>query len=86
MKRLFALLLLLIAVSWCVPESFAQRKRSRQARPGRYIIKDGKRIWVPQGSPVKTPQRNNVPTRRVFEREQEGLDLKSKTPKNRPTP
>src|SRR5687768_4654667 len=43
-------------------------------RRGRYVTRNGKRIWVPQGSPSVKP-----PTRGVFEREQ--LEVR----KNQPT-
>jgi hypothetical protein len=80
MKRTFALLLLLIAFSWSVPDCFAQRKGSQ--RNGHYVVKNGKRIWVPQGSPAKSRKPS---TRGVYEREQDA-EIKNKTPINKPTP
>jgi len=45
----------------------------RNGRRGRYVTRNGKRIWVPQGSP-----------RRVYEREQDAEIRKSPSNTNRP--
>ena len=47
-------------------------------RRGRYVTRNGKRIWVPQGSPAVGNRRG------VFEREQEGLRKNKSTNTNRP--
>jgi hypothetical protein len=53
MRRLFGMILILIVMCWCVPASYANGHQQGKARTnGRYVIKNGKRIWVPQGSPA----------------------------------
>lgn len=33
--------------------------RTRNGRPGRYVTRNGRRIWVPQGSPIVTNKNSN---------------------------
>ncbi|HEX6188006.1 MAG TPA: hypothetical protein VFZ40_07990, partial [Pyrinomonadaceae bacterium] len=47
-------------------------------RRGRYVMRNGKRIWVPQGSPAVGNRRG------VYEREQEAELKKRSTNTNRP--
>jgi hypothetical protein len=62
---------------------------------GRYVTRNGKRIWVPQGSPAvgnrrgvfekdQIPVGNRPPTRRVVEREQLELKKNRRANTNRP--
>ena len=49
-----------------------------RSRRGRYVMRNGKRIWVPQGSPAVGNRRG------VYEREQDAELKKRSTNTNRP--